>query len=151
MKFLKNRRTGFTLVELIIVVAIVILLAVVSVPIYRGYDRTAKMTEGYALLEKILTSQKAYFRNYGMFLHPQDSSNTGYTCREAFLDIDARGNKYITAFKINVDSRSKSNLEKQFTASVVKPSDLVTVSGKPTLRLIYKIASGSTFQDNKEY
>ncbi len=45
---------GFTLVELVIVIAIVIILSVISVPIYRGYVDKAKYAEGYALLGNIL-------------------------------------------------------------------------------------------------
>ena len=89
------KKTGFTLVELVIVVAIVIILSAISVPIYRNYDREAKLTEGYALLNTILSAQKTYFYNYGCFF------NDGvWTKNDATLGINARTNKIFTWFHI---------------------------------------------------
>ena len=97
---------GFTLVELVIVIAIVIILSVVSVPIYRGYTDKAKLSEGYALVGLILSAQKNYFSEYGLFLLDDNSSsgNAKLTCNEEVLGIDARGNKYYTYFTINYDA-----------------------------------------------
>ena len=70
-------RGGFTLVELVITIAIVIILSVVSVPLYRGYVDKAKLSEGYALLGQILSAQKAYFSEYGNFLDDWQSDFNG--------------------------------------------------------------------------
>ena len=92
-----DRQCGFTLVELVIVIAIVIILSVISVPIYRGYVDKAKWAEGYALLGTILSAQKAYYSEHGNFL-AADHSEGSFSGYEKVLGIDARGNKYYTSF-----------------------------------------------------
>ncbi len=93
-------KKGFTLVELVITIAIVIILSVISVPIYRGYTDKAKMAEGYALLGLICSAQKNYYSEYGLFLVDTSSSagSNLYTCNDEVLGIDARSNKYYTYF-----------------------------------------------------
>ena len=86
MNILKRSR-GFTLVELVITIAIVIILSVISVPIYRGYVDKAKMSEGYALLGQILSAQKNYYSEYGNFLKISDTSSKTYSNYEAVLNI----------------------------------------------------------------
>ncbi len=144
-----KKKKGFTLVELVIVIAIVIILSVVSVPIYRGYINKAKMAEGYALLGMVLSAQKAYYSEYGMFLHGYKSSagtdNDGYTCNETVLGIDSRGNKYFTWFDVG---RGIDSTNRDFIAYVLKPEDLVLNSAKPYLSLRYNITDGASFVDN---
>ena len=146
-----DRRCGFTLVELVIVIAIVIILSVISVPIYRGYVDKSKMAEGYALIGAILSAQKSYYSQYGNFLYKDDSSAGGdmYTCNEEVLGIDARGNKYFTLFKVGGgDGKGRSSMKYFFNASIVKPEDLREIEDKPCLALKYNMTSGSTFIDN---
>ncbi len=47
-----KRQSGFTLIELMIVVAIVAILAAIALPAYQNYTKKAKMTE----LGKVRTS-----------------------------------------------------------------------------------------------
>ncbi len=94
-----KRLKGFTLVELVITIAIVIILSVISVPIYRGYVDKTKLTEAYALLGTLLSAQKNYYSEYGNFLSASDNGATsGITCNDPVLGVDARGNKYFTLF-----------------------------------------------------
>ncbi len=114
-----DKQSGFTLVELVIVIAIVIILSVISVPIYRGYVDKSKMAEGYALLGSILSAQKAYYSEYGNFLRRQESSaksSSGYeTPYETVLGIDARGNKYFSLFVVGYNG-SDGQEKKYFDA-----------------------------------
>ncbi len=94
-----KRLKGFTLVELVITIAIVIILSVISVPIYRGYVDKAKWAEAYALMGVILSAQKSYYSEYGIFL--DDNFALGgwvFSSYYPILEIDARGNKYFTSF-----------------------------------------------------
>ena len=108
-------RAAFTLVELVITIAIVIILSVISVPIYRGYVDKAKMSEGYALLGTILSAQKSYYSENGNFY-----SHSGWTQYDPVLGIDVRGNKYFTRFHLSSDN----NVKYSFYAGAGKPEEL---------------------------
>ena len=63
MKNLAKRSTvhGFTLIELMITVAIVSILAAIAVPAYNGYIKTAKMSEASNNLAALRLAQEEYF------------------------------------------------------------------------------------------
>ena len=63
MNRLRDER-GFTLVELVITMVIVGILAVVSVPIYKGFVDKAKATEGVALVGGIRSSERIYYAEH---------------------------------------------------------------------------------------
>mgnify|MGYP002623219994 CR=1 FL=1 len=134
-----DKRCGFTLVELVITIAIVIILSVVSVPIYRGYTDKAKMSEAYALLGLILSAQKAYYSEYGNFL--TSAHTCGDTNYNPKLGIDARGNKFFTCFRAEGDSRGKH----YFDAWVYYPTELGGDGSSSFLAIAYNITKGSKF------
>ncbi len=131
---------GFTLVELVITIAIVIILSVVSVPIYQGYTRKAKMAEGYALLGLILSAQKNYYSEYGVFLDDHYASPRDcWTCKEDVLGIDARGNKYFTCFHYDSNDTAANYLQ-SISAWVLKPKELID-NGYSRIWIFYDVTS----------
>ncbi len=142
---------GFTLVELVITIAIVIILAVVSVPIYQGYVRKAKMAEGYAVLGTILSSQKAYYSEYGNFYSGGPNNTFWQTCYEPVLGIDARGNKYFTFFHDGYTGPTPGiggNWEPKinFYAEVHMKPELISDCSQ--ISLWYNITSGATVAES---
>ncbi len=144
-----NRRDGFTLVELVITIAIVIILSVISVPIYRGYVDKAKYAEGYALLGTILSAQKAYYSEYGNFFRTADANGqsanfpnyaTSY-CPE--LEIDARGNKYFTEFALYCNT----DLKFKYQAVLKKPID----TGSSYMYLVYNLTTGANIGEKDSW
>ena len=56
----KAAQGGFTLIELMIVVAIVGILAALAIPAFRGYGQRSRMAESYAFLGEIRQREEAY-------------------------------------------------------------------------------------------
>lgn len=63
-----RRKHGFTLVELMIVVAIIGIMATVAVPSFVRYQNRARRAEAFANLGTLAKSQKSYFAEYGLFV-----------------------------------------------------------------------------------
>jgi type IV pilus assembly protein PilA len=64
---MKSIRSGFSLIELMIVVAIIAFLAMVAVPSFMRFFAKAKRAEAYMNLSSIYTAQKAYFLEHGKY------------------------------------------------------------------------------------
>src|SRR5690606_25746490 len=68
MKFLvKRNQLGFTLVELMIVVAIIGVLSAVAIPNFKKYQAKAKSSEARVQLAAAYTAQQAFFGDYGIY------------------------------------------------------------------------------------
>ncbi|MBK7948644.1 MAG: prepilin-type N-terminal cleavage/methylation domain-containing protein [Deltaproteobacteria bacterium] len=63
-----KRSRGFTLIELMIVVAIIGVLASVAIPSFINYQLSSKRTEAYANLSALAKAQKSYFAEYNTFV-----------------------------------------------------------------------------------
>lgn len=61
------KKTGFTLIELMIVVAIIAFLAMISIPSFNRFLAKSKRTEAYMNLNSIYAAQKAYWAEHGTY------------------------------------------------------------------------------------
>ena len=64
---LKQVQKGFTLIELMIVVAIIGILAAIAIPAYQNYTIRAQVTEGLSLADGWKTSISEYYAQQGAF------------------------------------------------------------------------------------
>jgi prepilin-type N-terminal cleavage/methylation domain-containing protein len=60
-------KLGFTLIELMVVVAIIVLLTMLAIPNFSTFLAKAKRTEAYANLHAIYAAQKAYWAEHGTY------------------------------------------------------------------------------------
>ena len=72
---MKKVQQGFTLIELMIVVAIIGILAAVAIPSYQDYTKRAHVSEGFGLAGAAKTSVSEYYSSEGTW--PTDNSTAG--------------------------------------------------------------------------
>jgi type IV pilus assembly protein PilA len=67
-KFLGKSRKGFTLIELMIVVAIIGILAAIAIPNFIRFQLKAKTSEGKVNIAAIRTAEEAFFSEFGTYV-----------------------------------------------------------------------------------
>src|ERR1700739_2918912 len=61
------KRSGFSLIELMVVVAIIAFLAMIAIPNFNRFFAKAKRTEAYMNLHSIYAAEKAYWAEHGTY------------------------------------------------------------------------------------
>jgi type IV pilus assembly protein PilA len=72
---MKNVQKGFTLIELMIVVAIIAILAAIAIPAYQNYLIRSQVSEGMVLGSSFETSVAEFYQNVGRF--PTNATSAG--------------------------------------------------------------------------
>jgi len=76
VRWIENKK-GFTLIELMIVVAIIGILAAIAIPNFLRYQAKSKQAEAKVLLDGVFTSEVSYFAESNVFA--VSTNNMGWT------------------------------------------------------------------------
>jgi len=76
---MQRKEQGFTLIEMMIVVAIVGILAAISVPSYQAYMQRSRTSEAVTFLSEIRQRQEAYRAEFGQYCSASAAAGTGIT------------------------------------------------------------------------
>ena len=88
-----RRPSGFTLIELMIVVAIIAILAAIAIPAYQNYLIRAQVSEGFALADSVKTAIWEFTSVTGRY--PSNNASAGVA-----KDASISGN-YVTKISVN--------------------------------------------------
>jgi type IV pilus assembly protein PilA len=96
-----KKQQGFTLIELMIVVAIIAILAAIAISQYQDYVIRSQVSEGSSLADGTKTAVAEFYNNYGRFrtdnasygLAPPASISGKYVTQ---VDVGARGQIAVT-------------------------------------------------------
>lgn len=121
---MRKSNAGFTLIELMIVTAIVGILASVALPAYRTYTVKARVTEGLSLMGPARTAVTLYVQRLGALPPGGDNVAAGFT-----QNVD-------TAFVDTVDWHIDQRIEIEFKEAALG------ITGQLELNLEPQIANG---------
>jgi type IV pilus assembly protein PilA len=122
-----NGPGGFTLIELMIVVAIIAILAAIAVPAYQSYVIRTQVTEGSILIEDAEAAVWDFFSNTGRF--PPSNTSAGITTatQGKFVDSTSILNGQITAHFSNT-APFRANLAINGAKLIFSPTGASTAS-----------------------
>jgi type IV pilus assembly protein PilA len=121
---MKKMQQGFTLIELMIVVAIIGILAAIAIPAYQDYTVRAKVSEPMTFADAAKVSVAEYYQTLGTM--PPDISAAG---------IQTTTSQYIAAIDYNQVSATQANIQIQtrnLATNVGGNADDIQLDGEAT-------------------
>ncbi|WP_346948360.1 pilin [Dyella sp.] len=119
---MKNVQKGFTLIELMIVVAIIAILAAIAIPAYQDYLIRSQVSEGAVLSDGAKTAMGEFYSNKGDF--PVANSSAGLASAQSIvgkyvLSVDVGATKGQIQAKFNSTTANKKIQGKVLAFSAV--------------------------------
>ena len=104
---MKRAQQGFTLIELMIVVAIIGILAAVALPAYQDYTKRSRVSEGLSLAAGAKTAMAEYYASNNAW--PADNEAAGVAAKadingNSVASVEVKDNTITVVYKPNVDA-----------------------------------------------
>ena len=105
----RNKNLGFTLIELMIVIAIIGILAAIAIPAYQNYVARAQVSESISLMDGLKSSVADNYFNAQICADNQTSSHFGIAQRDRITG------KYVQSIHTRVSTDANYDCEMQAT------------------------------------
>lgn len=139
----REKGAGFTLIEILIVVAIVAILAAIALPSYQGVMRKSRRSEAIMTLLKIQLKEERYRAN-----HPKyDNLQKIYCGDQPNCALPFNGNKYYD-FKITNTTSTQYTITATAKAGTDQINDKASAADCSTLTLNQHGDQGSKSKDS---
>ena len=128
----RSLQKGFTLIELMIVVAIIGILAAVALPAYQDYTKRARVSEALSLMSGAKASVTEYYSTNNTW--PSGNASAGLAAKASISggsvsSVEVAGSKITAVLRTNVENGKKVVLKGPSTAGGVTWSCKAAVSG----------------------
>jgi type IV pilus assembly protein PilA len=129
---MKHNQQGFTLIELMIVVAIIGILAAIALPAYQDYTIRSKVSEGVSISAPIRTAIGIRCSEDGAF-NASTANNTAATAAALGVETNANYNgKYVSDALVAQADTSNATIQLTYDAPVAVNGDTVIYNGNCT-------------------
>ena len=118
---MNTMQKGFTLIELMIVVAIIAILAAIAIPAYQDYTIRAQISDGLSLASGSKTAVAEYYQNRGTF--PTSNASAGVATNTSIIGNFVTGTNIAAGGVITVTYGNSANQKISGSTVQLTPTD----------------------------